>query len=80
MEIVTESLNDFSRSLEQEDDISIVALKVKDPNAVTMTGTFPLPKATGPARGTPPPGSTPSAPSGPQGGVPPPGGVPPWMK
>ena len=80
VEIITESLLDFSRSREQEDDISIVALKVKDPQAMTMTGTFPLPQAGNPPRGTPPPGSLPNAPNTPQGGVPPPGGMPPWMK
>jgi sigma-B regulation protein RsbU (phosphoserine phosphatase) len=81
VEIMIESLNDFSRSREQEDDITMVALKVKDPNAVTRTARFDLPATAD--RKTPPPitGFAPPTPTQqPQGGVEPPGGLPDWMK
>jgi hypothetical protein len=85
VDITVESLNDFSRSREQEDDITMVALKVKDPQALTRTARFEMPKTEkkpseqkpSPPAGFAPPQPTPSPP---QGGVGPPGGLPDWMK
>jgi sigma-B regulation protein RsbU (phosphoserine phosphatase) len=96
VEIMSESLNDFSRSPDQTDDITMVLLKVKDPGAMTRTARFELPKATEqavpvtarfgtglvpPPQQQSPPQQPPSAPQAPPpGGVDPSGGLPGWMK
>jgi len=78
LEITIESLNDFTREREQEDDITMLAFKVRDPQALTRTVRLDRSTLSLLARKTPPP-AAPSA-------QPPPGSsgdgdkLPDWLK
>lgn len=77
--IVLESLNDFTGVPELDDDLTMVVLKVRDTRAITRAARFDLSGAVPVSRKTPPPGglTPPTLPPSPKG---PEDQLPGWLK